>query len=200
MRDSDPLAICLHGSQLKLTLKWGEHLTLTLWSLLNLDFPAGSVMKNLPVDAGDVGLIPGLGRSLEEEMANYFSILAWKIHGWRSLVGYIQSMGLQETWHNWWTEDACPPLCSRPHYPHFRPTTHTYSHHPILFSSANYNNWLLNGFYCTFTCELNVLPIFLQIKYLGGTSLWNFSLLVHPFAALQGSRCLWVAVLCQRHR
>ena len=27
-------------------------------------FPGGSVVKNLPANAGDVGLIPGLGRSL----------------------------------------------------------------------------------------------------------------------------------------
>ena len=48
------------------------------------------MVKNLPAnagDAGDVGLIPGLGRSLEEEMATYCSILAWRIHGQRSLVG-----------------------------------------------------------------------------------------------------------------
>ena len=28
-------------------------------------FPGGSVVKNLPVNAGDVGSIPGLGRSPE---------------------------------------------------------------------------------------------------------------------------------------
>ena len=28
-------------------------------------------------DARDVGLIPGLGRSPEDEMATHFSILAW---------------------------------------------------------------------------------------------------------------------------
>ena len=40
------------------------------------------VVKNLPTDAGDikdVGLIPGSGRSLEEEMATHSSILAWEI-------------------------------------------------------------------------------------------------------------------------
>ena len=49
------------------------------------------VVKNLPANEGDirdVGLIPGLGRSLEEEMATHSSILAWETHGWRSLVGY----------------------------------------------------------------------------------------------------------------
>ena len=29
----------------------------------NLGFPGGAVVKNLPVNAGDMGLIPGLGRS-----------------------------------------------------------------------------------------------------------------------------------------
>ena len=28
-------------------------------------FPGGSVVKNMPANAGDVGLIPGSGRSLE---------------------------------------------------------------------------------------------------------------------------------------
>ena len=28
----------------------------------NLDFPGGPVVKNLPTNAGDKGLIPGLGR------------------------------------------------------------------------------------------------------------------------------------------
>ena len=37
------------------------------------------VIKNLPVNAGDAGLTPGLGRSLEEGMATHSSILAWKI-------------------------------------------------------------------------------------------------------------------------
>ena len=40
------------------------------------------VEKNLPANEGDirdVGLIPGLGRSLEEEMATHSSIFAWRI-------------------------------------------------------------------------------------------------------------------------
>ena len=40
------------------------------------------MVKNLPANAGDVrntGLIPGQEDSLEEEMATYSSILAWKI-------------------------------------------------------------------------------------------------------------------------
>ena len=40
------------------------------------------VVKNPPVNAGDKrdeGSIPGLGRSLEKEMATHFGILAWSI-------------------------------------------------------------------------------------------------------------------------
>ena len=55
------------------------------------------VVKNLPTDAGDikdVGLIPGSGRSLEEEMATHSSILAWEIL-WTEEPGGLESMGLQ---------------------------------------------------------------------------------------------------------
>ena len=39
-------------------------------------FPEGSAEKNLPVNAGDPGLIPGQEDPLEEGMATHFSILA----------------------------------------------------------------------------------------------------------------------------
>ena len=39
-------------------------------------------------DVRDVGSIPGWGRSLEEKMAIYSSILAWRIQGLKSLAGY----------------------------------------------------------------------------------------------------------------
>jgi len=39
-----------------------------------MDFPGGSVVKNLPASAGDTGLIPGLEDSLEEEMATHFTL------------------------------------------------------------------------------------------------------------------------------
>ena len=40
------------------------------------DFPGGSVVKNLPANAVNSGLIPGLGRSPEKEVATHSSILA----------------------------------------------------------------------------------------------------------------------------
>ena len=51
-------------------------------------FQGGSMVKNPPASVGDVGLIPGSGRSPGEGMATHFSTLAWKNHGQRSLAGY----------------------------------------------------------------------------------------------------------------
>ena len=55
-------------------------------------FPGGSVVKNLPANAEDTGLIPGLGRSLEKKMATHSSILAWEIP-WTKEPGGLQFMG-----------------------------------------------------------------------------------------------------------
>ena len=41
-----------------------------------MDFPGASVVQNPPVSAGDAGVIPGLGRSPEEETETHSSILA----------------------------------------------------------------------------------------------------------------------------
>ena len=49
------------------------------------------VVKNLPANAGDTrdaDSIPGLGRSSGVGNGTHSSILAWKFHGQRSLVGY----------------------------------------------------------------------------------------------------------------
>ena len=40
---------------------------------------AAQEVKNLPANAGDAGLIPGLGRSTGEKNGNYSSILTWEI-------------------------------------------------------------------------------------------------------------------------
>ena len=44
-----------------------------------IGFPGGSDSKELTDNAGDLSLIPGLGRSLGEGMATHFSIFAWRI-------------------------------------------------------------------------------------------------------------------------
>ena len=47
-------------------------------------------------NTGDPCSIPGLGRSLEKEMATHFSTLAWEIP-WTEEPGGLQSMGLQKS-------------------------------------------------------------------------------------------------------
>ena len=42
--------------------------------MLQRGFPGGSVVKNLPASAGDVGLTPGMGKSSGEGMATHSSI------------------------------------------------------------------------------------------------------------------------------
>ena len=42
--------------------------------MLKKGFPGGSVVRNLPASAGDVGLTPGMGKSHGEVMAAHASI------------------------------------------------------------------------------------------------------------------------------
>ena len=42
-------------------------------------FPAGSVVKNPPANAGDMGSILGSGDPLKKEMATHSNIFAWEI-------------------------------------------------------------------------------------------------------------------------
>ena len=57
--------------------------------------PGGSMVKNLSVNAGDVGLMSGQEDPLEKEMATHFSILAWEI-SWTEELGRLQSIGSQK--------------------------------------------------------------------------------------------------------
>ena len=62
-------------------------------------FPGDSDGQKSACNAGDPGLISGLGRSLEKEMATHSSILAWRIL-WTEEPGELQSMGSQRGGHN----------------------------------------------------------------------------------------------------
>ena len=67
-----------------------------------MGFPGSSVGKESTCnagDTGDMGSIPGSGRSLEEGMATHSSILAWRIP-WTEEPGRLQSIGLQRVEHN----------------------------------------------------------------------------------------------------
>ena len=61
-------------------------------------FPCGPVVKNLPGNVGDAGLIRSLGQEnpLEKEMATHSSILAWEIPRTEE-PGGLQSRRLQKS-------------------------------------------------------------------------------------------------------
>ena len=68
------------------------------------DFPGGSDGKASAYNAGDLGSIPGSGRSpgedlLEKEMVTHSSILAWKIP-WTEKPGRLQAMGSKRVGHD----------------------------------------------------------------------------------------------------
>jgi len=44
-----------------------------------MGFPGGSIVKKLPANAGDMDSTLSWEDTLEKEMANHSSILAWKI-------------------------------------------------------------------------------------------------------------------------
>ena len=58
------------------------------------DFPGGLDSKVCAYNAGDLGSIPGLGRSSGEGNANHSSTIAWKIP-WTEEPDRLQSMGSQ---------------------------------------------------------------------------------------------------------
>ena len=55
------------------------------------------MVKNLPANAGDAGLILGWEDILEKEMTMHSSILAWDIP-WTEEPGVLQSMGSHKSW------------------------------------------------------------------------------------------------------
>ena len=61
--------------------------------LRGMAFPGPTVVKNPPANEKDAGSIPGSEDPMEEEMAIYSIILAWKIP-WTEEPGGLQSMGV----------------------------------------------------------------------------------------------------------
>ena len=92
-------------------------------------FPGGSDDKESACSAGDLGSIPGSGRSPGEEKyplgTSHSSILAWRIP-WTEEPGRLQIMGLQRVVHDWATKYTCTlagksslrSLCSKSTYPY----------------------------------------------------------------------------------
>ena len=80
------------------------HLVMCLLAICmsSLSFPGGSVGKETVFNAGDPGTERSLGQKdpLEESMATYSSILAWRIP-WTEDPGRLQSKGSHRVRHNW---------------------------------------------------------------------------------------------------
>ena len=64
-----------------------------------MDFPSGSDGKESACNSGDLGLIPGLGRSPGEGNVNPLQYLAWRIL-WTDETDGLQSTGLQRVRHS----------------------------------------------------------------------------------------------------
>ena len=62
-------------------------------------FPGGSVVKNLPANAGDMSSVIGLEHLLEEEIATHSSILAGTIP-WPEKSGRLQSTRSHRVGHD----------------------------------------------------------------------------------------------------
>ena len=62
-----------------------------------MEFPGSSDGKESSCNAGDLGLIPGLGRSPGEGNATYSSILAWRIPSTEEPGGLYSPWGHKES-------------------------------------------------------------------------------------------------------
>ena len=67
-----------------------------------MGFPGGLDSKESACNMGDLGSIPGSGKSLEKRMATHSSILAWRTP-WTEEPGGLLSMESQRVRHDWTT-------------------------------------------------------------------------------------------------
>ena len=106
-----------------------DQLTIFMWMY------CGSEGKASDCNAGDLGLIPGLGRSLEKEMATHSSILPWRIP-WTEEPGGLQSTGSQRAGHDWVTSlSFLSPLAVPLSYVSiFPPVTHCLDYYNFIVS------------------------------------------------------------------
>ena len=105
-------------------------LSLIIRALIPLwGFSGGSVVKNMPANAGDLGSILGWEDPLEREMATHSSTLAWEI-AWTEEPGWTTVPGVAKSRHDWATEHAYPVIMAPPFWPKTSqyPCLHTSSH------------------------------------------------------------------------
>ena len=73
-----------------------------------LRFPGGSAVKSPPASTGDLGSVPGSGRSPGGGHGSHSSILAWRIPQTEE-PGGLQAMASQRARHNLSTKQQTPP-------------------------------------------------------------------------------------------
>ena len=86
----------LQGLQRQQKIGWSQLMIMLYYVRL----PGGSDHKEPACTEGDLGSIPGLGRSPGEGAATHSRILAWRIP-WTEELGRLQSMGSQRVRHDW---------------------------------------------------------------------------------------------------
>ena len=87
---SHEMRSCLRAAKAQQSQKTATHVPFSAQLHSCLGFPGGSVVKNLPANAGDARdavSIPGLGRSLRKWQPTPV-FLPGKFHGQKSLAGY----------------------------------------------------------------------------------------------------------------
>ena len=65
-----------------------QYILLHLYLHKHLSFPGGSVVKNLPADARDMGTIPGSERSPGERNTSYFTLKESEPTHWSNPLQY----------------------------------------------------------------------------------------------------------------
>ena len=80
------------------------HNNVSIPTPVSLGFPYGSAGKESACNAGDLGLIPGLGRSPGEGKATHSSILAWRIP-WIIVHGVAKSQTQLSNFHFHFPQD-----------------------------------------------------------------------------------------------
>ena len=101
------------GSHYSTSVPWERPLRFAGISLLYGAFPGGSVVKDLPANAGDMVWPLSQGDPLEEEMATHSSMLAWRIPRTKELDG-LQSLGSKRVRHDWAAKQAHMLCCLSP--------------------------------------------------------------------------------------
>ena len=95
-----PLNCYSPGIMHTINFKYLNYNFLLVWPVK--DFPGDSDGKESACNAGDMGSIPGLGRSPREWMATHSSIPVWRSL-WTEKPRGLQLMGSQRVGHDWKT-------------------------------------------------------------------------------------------------